>query len=642
MIRNPLTAGRSRWAVLAIMLTSVLALFVVTTGAQAVVVNDQGTTAGVAMVPQVVNGVREPGNETSNLSNAGVTTVTSNGPCTDPWLASDFFLPNDGICWHAGGSVIHQNETFALTWDAGTATQQHAYWSGARGYVEQYLSDVAAASRSLGDPYAVTTQYQDGSGRAGNTSVFGGGCVDYGGLGGSACEFGNPTGAGHDYPSNGCTPSGTSGLGVGSTSNTVCLTDSQIQSELATMISQTGIIGRTQPGYTPLVVLLTPPGIETCLDPNGKLCSVNSSSSSTPAQFCSYHSQVNVGGTEVPYVVLPWTPFSACDEPDSPTLSPPVSPQTLSKDAGIRLVSPLSQASMGAITNPGLNGWFALNGSEINDNGGCVSEGGGVDNVPVGTSSQNPYLLQHEYNNGGAIASDPFTYFGCAPNVILAPNFVIPSAVNQGELVELDGSSTSTTLLVPNAGYQWSFGDGASATGPSVEHSYSKGGTYTITLTVTDRGGNQQTLSQTISVLGANGQPVPAGSSAGQQGGSGSGLAGPLQIRLQLMPQGLRQLLRSGIELRVTANEGANGFAYVSIPRRLAKRLHIRAGRRQEVVIGEGTISEVKAGTVTLYLHLAKGTAAKLRRASLVTFKISLQLIGQAGDHVTAAAAGSY
>ena len=29
------------------------------------------------------------------------------------------------------------------------------------------------------------------------------------------------------------------------------------------MIAQTGIIGRTQPGYTPLVDLLLPPGVET-------------------------------------------------------------------------------------------------------------------------------------------------------------------------------------------------------------------------------------------------------------------------------------------------------------------------------------------------------------------------------------------
>lgn len=129
----------------------------------------------------------------------------------------------------------------------------------------------------------------------------------------------------------------------------------------------------------------------------------------------------------------------------------------------------------------------------------------------------------------------------------------------------------------------------------------------------------------------------------GQEAGAGKGsTAGPLQVRLQLMPQGLKQLLRSGIEVRVTANEGANGFASVSIPRALAKQLHLKAGRASETVIGEGTVSQVKDGTVTLHLSLSKQMVAKLKRLNMVTFKVSLQLMGAAGDHLTADAAGSY
>ena len=41
------------------------------------------------------------------------------------------------------------------------------------------------------------------------------------------------------------------------------------------MVSQTGILGRTQPGYTPLVTLLMPPRVKMCLDAAGALCSVN-------------------------------------------------------------------------------------------------------------------------------------------------------------------------------------------------------------------------------------------------------------------------------------------------------------------------------------------------------------------------------
>ena len=42
----------------------------------------------------------------------------------------------------------------------------------------------------------------------------------------------------------------------------------------------------------PLVDVLTPPGVEVCLDSAGHVCSANSAAGSTDAQFCSYHSQV--------------------------------------------------------------------------------------------------------------------------------------------------------------------------------------------------------------------------------------------------------------------------------------------------------------------------------------------------------------
>ena len=117
-------------------------------------------------------------------------------------------------------------------------------------------------------------------------------------------------------------------------------------------------------------MLLTPSGIETCLDSGGKLCSSNSTSA---AKFCSYHSQINVGGTQFAYVVQPWTVNTACDDPNIPQLDSGATAQTVAIDAGSRLVSPLSQSQLAAITNPWLNGWYALDGSEINDNGGCAA-----------------------------------------------------------------------------------------------------------------------------------------------------------------------------------------------------------------------------------------------------------------------------
>jgi PKD repeat protein len=624
MLRNPLTAGRSRWAVLAITLTSFVGLFVVTSGAQAVVINDNGTYAGVAFAP-------------GQRANVPGGMVVTGGGCVDPavqYTPDLQYQPSvtglNQLCWR-GGSVINAAETFDLTWDP-----YHVSWPGTTRYIEQFLSDVASGSGSDSAPYAVTSQYTDtnvlqsGSpflvdSRANNTEKYGGGCIDYGSAGGSDCQIGTGTTQGHDYP-------GSSKMGSCYSSGTPCLTDGDIQSEILNIANATQLVNRTEPGYTPLVVMVTPPGTVVCLDGSDTICSNNGSST---AAFCSYHSQVD----GIDYVVQPWTSHTSCDESGLATLGSNPTPAQIQTDAGNRLVGPLSQSQIAAIVNPGLNGWVADDGSEIDDNAGCGPDGASLDTEPVGPNS---YVLPREFNNAAVMASNPDTYYGCAPNVFLAPGFVVPSAVNQGDVVELNGSSTDSTLLVPDAGYQWSFGDSATATGPSVAHAYSKGGTYTITLTVTDRGGNQESLSQTIQVLGANGQPVPVGSSSGVEGGAGTGRAGPLQLRMQLMPQGLRQLLRSGIEVRVTANETANGFAYVSISRRLARRLHIRTGRGPETVIGEGTVSQVKDGTVTLYLHLAKGTVAKLKRARLVTFEVSLKLVGVGGDHLSADAAGSY
>jgi len=68
-----------------------------------------------------------------------------------------------------------------------------------------------------------------------------------------------------------------------------------------------------------------------------------------------------------------------------------------------------------------------------------------------------------------------------------------------GETVTFDasGSSDSDGSI---ASYDWTFGDGASASGASVTHSYASSGEYTATLTVTDDGGAAGTDSVSITV----------------------------------------------------------------------------------------------------------------------------------------------
>ena len=613
-------------------LTTVVSL-VAASGAQAVVVDlnpaangqptvtypvDQSSYAGVTLVP----GTR------SDLANTGIPTVTSSMTCSDPALTSDFTLPSDGLCSH-GGPIAHANETFALVWDP----HPHADYSAP--YVEQFLRDVADGSGGLGSPFSIATQYTDAGGHAANSSLYGGG-YDFA--------------AG--YPANGCTVSGTHHYastpgGLVDLPNDICLTDAQIKSELQSMVTQNGIIGRTQPGHTPVLVLLTPPGVETCLDSSGDLCSANSDPTQAPGsganhapQFCSYHSQVNVGGTVLDYVVQPWSTQTACDEPDAaPSLpSGAVDPDTLAQAMGARLVSPLSEAMIATMVNPGLNGWFALDGSEINDNG-CVPLSLGLDKATVGPST---YYLQREFNNAGLMVDDPFVA-PCAPSVGLDPQFVVPSPIDAGDVVQFDGAESRSTLLVPRSNFSWSFGDGTSAVGPSAVHSYTRGGTYTVTLKVIDRGGNVAISTQQVVVLGPSGQIVPPSvAPPTAQPGKSSTTHPALSVRVALAPQGLKGILRSGVALNVTANQSANGILTLSIPRSAAKRAHISAGRSSSVVIGRGTVSGIHSGSNHLHVHLPKATAAKLKRLGHVTLTFRLTLVAQGGHRITVDAAGHY
>ena len=600
-----------------------------TASAGAVVIDMPGSGRyGVTLVP----GARP------TLAANSITTVTPPPPCADPWLPSDFILHDYALCYE-GGPVVHKNETFMVSWDP-----HRLDWQSTRNYMEQYLKDVATGSASsgtveFGSPYALSSQYHDAGGRALYDSRYGGGCVDFGQPGGSACKFASAvaTGPGHsdlgsDCPAGGGTdsffqfPDGSFNNGP----NGYCITDDQIRSEVAAMVSDMGLLGRTQLGYTPLIVLRTPDGVVDCLDAAGKVCSANGAS---PVPFCSYHAQVSVGSTIVDYVVQPWSAsgfsyHTGCDDPGPPDWPNPVPVDLLASGAGARMASPLSQAMLDAITDPALNGWYALDGSEMSDNG-CLPLARPLDQATVGGSS---YFLQREFNNGGAIVSDP-NVLRCEGIVNLAPKFVVPSPLDAGDIVAFDGSVTDSTLLISQNDYKWSFGDGTTRTGASVVHQYAKGGNYTVTLSVTDRGGYKATISQAVTVLGSGGTPPPD---------TGPTQKSKLNARLALIPQGFRAILRSGIAMRVTSNEPAAGLTKIWISKRDAKRAHIRTGRAANVVIGQGTISGIKNGTVTLHLRLSRDMTKKLGRLRHLKLTVRLALRGPSGDRATVAAAGSY
>jgi VCBS repeat-containing protein len=85
---------------------------------------------------------------------------------------------------------------------------------------------------------------------------------------------------------------------------------------------------------------------------------------------------------------------------------------------------------------------------------------------------------------------------------------IVVSAVNDAPIASFSFTTANPHTVYVNAAgsgdiegplsaYKWNFGDGTSAAGSTSQHRYSKGGTYQVTLTVTDnQGANTSTIKQ--------------------------------------------------------------------------------------------------------------------------------------------------
>ena len=258
------------------------------------------------------------------------------------------------LSWH-GGPVVRGDRTYAIYWQPSTAWYMSPTYSS---LIDGFLGNVASANagKSSADTYFNDTQYYDGSGNVSfSGSAFGGSVVDS-----------NP------FPASGCSDS------VAATS--ICLSDSQMRTEIANVIRANG----WTPNGNTIFFMFTPKGVGSCY----------SSSSCAFSSYCAYHSSFSTGGGTALYANQPYTGTapSACGSGQSPNADP---------DAD-STISVVSHEHNEAITDPLGTAWYDRRGYEDADkcawNFGSNPSGsaGAYYNQSIGTGR---YYVQQNWSN---------------------------------------------------------------------------------------------------------------------------------------------------------------------------------------------------------------------------------------------------
>jgi len=557
-----------------------------------------------------------------------------------------------------GGPVLHSSDAYIIYW-APVGTSYKPEWER---LIDQYFVNVGDESGRRGDVFAVDGQYTDATGRASNESTFRGANTDK-----------------DSYPASGCTEP----------AEHACLTDGQIQTELQHVITS---VDPPLPGTsgTPVYYLLTPPGVTVCAEAsNPNTCSnstaleAEASKAGAKSGICGYHSAIELGGTSpIPYVVQPWiageagavisySPLEtqpglsgakACQ--DDRVLEEPNQFDGLNPEgeytAGLAdvIINDLSIEQQNVVVDPFLNGWYqtatsAEQGDMCQFNFGPPPETPPTVNPQTHAAAETDESINNDrYYVEWAFASVGLTSgkgYKCWSGDGLEPYFTAPNPVFAGDIVGFNATESYITLITgPNLPanepysptiYKWEFGDGTTLSGAadaSEFHSYKYGGVYTVTLTVTDSGGNIESTSREITVVGP--PPSSAGTGAGggtttPGGSSSTATSVPAPIATaSIVHQTLRTALRKGLVVSYSVNEQVAGHFEVLLSSAVAHRLRISgspatglpAGSAPQVVIAKAILVTTKGGHNALHIEFSKRTAARLARVHKVSLMLRL------------------
>ncbi|HEX3434740.1 MAG TPA: PKD domain-containing protein [Solirubrobacteraceae bacterium] len=587
---------------------------------------------------------------------------------------------------YSNGPVVHSSASYALYWDNHTGR----YTGEWERLISGFLFDAGSASGVLSNNFAVITQYHDTAGaKAAYEQTFAGAYTDP-----------------DPYPASGNCSEGTP-----------CLTDAQIRTELTKYITEMGLPTGLNPSSapTPIYYVFTPPGVNVCLEGSGAHGHCARPASANP--LCSYHAFIPAGGqlsSTVLYAVEPWTAGnlgtngspqvsgSNCQdgtgtlqEPNQIGLGPEGEYGTGLADL---IINNVTDQALSTATNPLFTGWHdaGVDAKEVVDKcrndflGGELSpplptplektEAGNAHNQTIAGGR---YYLNDVYDQAAAFA--PYPGVPCINGVHIFPKFTAPTPIRSGDVATFNATESDITLGVQK--YNWSFGDGtgtevncgsrvptngfapqectgASGTGrtnpvASTQHVYTYGGAYTVSLTISDYGGNTATVSHEVTVSGpappAPPAPTPGTSTASTTSspstttsGKTSGPLGttghaPPTATQAVVSRKLPSVLKNGLVIHYSVSEQVAGRFEVLLASSIARKLGIHGasatglakGTAPQTIIAKAILVTTKGGQSTYNLKLSKATAARLRKLPKVALMIRLVVHNAASPAVT-------